>query len=112
MIQPPPWTARPLLRRHHGLRPRTTAIHLRHRTSPGPHRGGPPAHEAERRQLTVLFCDLVGSTMLSGQLDPEDLRAVVRAYQETAAVVIQRYEDICAIPRGWVAGLLWLPTGA
>ena len=50
------------------------------------------AHEAERRQLTVLFCDLVGSTMLSGQLDPEDLRAVVRAYQETAAVVIQRYE--------------------
>jgi class 3 adenylate cyclase/predicted ATPase len=50
------------------------------------------AREAERRQLTVLFCDLVGSTMLSGQLDPEDLRAVVRAYQETAAGVIQRYE--------------------
>jgi class 3 adenylate cyclase/predicted ATPase len=50
------------------------------------------AREAERRQLTVLFCDLVGSTMLSGQLDPEDLRAVVRAYQETAAVLIQRYE--------------------
>src|SRR5215470_1711658 len=48
--------------------------------------------EAERRQLTVMFCDLVGSTALSGQLDPEDLRAVVRAYQETAAVVIQRYE--------------------
>ena len=41
--------------------------------------------EAERRQLTVLFCDLVGSTQLSGQLDPEDLRAVVRAYQEAAA---------------------------
>jgi hypothetical protein len=35
--------------------------------------------EAERQQLTVLFCDLVGSTQLSGQLDPEDLRAVVRA---------------------------------
>jgi class 3 adenylate cyclase len=50
------------------------------------------AYDAERRQLTVLFCDLVGSTMLSGQLDPEDLRAVVRAYQETAAGVIQRYE--------------------
>src|SRR5262252_2747892 len=48
--------------------------------------------EAERRQLTVLFCDLVGSTQLSGQLDPEDLRAVVRAYQEAAAEVIQRYE--------------------
>jgi class 3 adenylate cyclase/predicted ATPase len=50
------------------------------------------APDAERRQLTVLFCDLVGSTQLSGQLDPEDLRAVVRAYQETAAEVIQRYE--------------------
>jgi class 3 adenylate cyclase len=50
------------------------------------------APDAERRQLTVLFCDLVGSTQLSGQLDPEDLRAVVRAYQEAAAAVIQRYE--------------------
>jgi class 3 adenylate cyclase/predicted ATPase len=53
-----------------------------------------PAHptpEAERRQLTVLFCDLVGSTQLSGQLDPEELRAVVRAYQEAASEVIQHY---------------------
>lgn len=47
--------------------------------------------EAERRHLTVLFCDLVGSTQLSGQLDPEDLRAVVCAYQEAAATVIQQY---------------------
>ena len=46
----------------------------------------------ERRQLTVLFCDLVGSTALSGRLDPEDLREVVRAYQETAAAVIARHE--------------------
>ncbi len=51
-----------------------------------------PAAEAERRQLTVLFCDLVGSTQLSGELDPEDLRVVVRAYQEAAAAVIQSYE--------------------
>jgi class 3 adenylate cyclase len=50
------------------------------------------APEAERRQLTVMFCDLVGSTQLSRQLDPEDLRAVVRAYQEAAAEVIQHYE--------------------
>ena len=50
-----------------------------------------PTPEAERRQLTVLFCDLVGSTQLSGQLDPEDWRAVVRAYQEVAAEVIQHY---------------------
>jgi TOMM system kinase/cyclase fusion protein len=57
--------------------------------SPAPeHR--PP--EAERRQLTVLFCDLVDSTVLAGQLDPEDLRAVVRAYQETCAKVIARFE--------------------
>jgi class 3 adenylate cyclase/predicted ATPase len=50
------------------------------------------APEAERRQLTVMFCDLVGSTDLSVRLDPEDLREVVRAYQEMAAEVIQRYE--------------------
>jgi class 3 adenylate cyclase/predicted ATPase len=48
--------------------------------------------DAERRQLTVMFCDLVGSTKLSGQLDPEDLREVVRAYQETAAEVIQNFD--------------------
>jgi class 3 adenylate cyclase/predicted ATPase len=48
--------------------------------------------EAERRQLTVMFCDLVGSTALSAQLDPEELREVVRAYQETCTEVIQRYD--------------------
>ena len=42
---------------------------------------GRGAPEAERRQLTVMFCDLVGSTVLSEQLDPEELREVVRAYQ-------------------------------
>jgi class 3 adenylate cyclase/predicted ATPase len=52
----------------------------------------PRAPEAERRQLTVLFCDLVDSTVLAGQLDPEDWRAVVRAYQDTCAKVIQRFE--------------------
>jgi hypothetical protein len=48
--------------------------------------------EAERRQLTVLFCDLVDSTKLSEQLDPEEYRAVVRSYQATCTEVIQRYE--------------------
>jgi TOMM system kinase/cyclase fusion protein len=58
---------------------------------------GEPAHvarrvpEAERRQLTVMFCDLVDSTALAVQLDPEDLREVVRAYQETSAALIQRF---------------------
>jgi class 3 adenylate cyclase len=40
------------------------------------------AREPERRQMTVMFCDLVGSTRLSEQLDPEDLREVMRTYQE------------------------------
>ncbi len=48
--------------------------------------------QAERRQLTVMFCDLVGSTDLSGQLDPEDLREVVRAYQKTAEEIIRRFD--------------------
>ena len=52
--------------------------------------------EAERRQLTVLFCDLVDSTVLASQLDPEDLREVVRAYQDTCAKVITRYEGYIA----------------
>jgi class 3 adenylate cyclase len=52
----------------------------------------PQSPEAERRQLTVLFCDLVDSTVLASQLDPEDLREVVRAYQETCAKVIARFE--------------------
>jgi class 3 adenylate cyclase/predicted ATPase len=56
----------------------------------------PPTSEAERRQLTVMFCDLVDSTRLSGQLDPEDYRDVVRAYQGTCAAVIQRYDGYIA----------------
>jgi class 3 adenylate cyclase/tetratricopeptide (TPR) repeat protein len=48
--------------------------------------------EAERRQLTVMFADLVGSTALSEQLDPEELREVVRAYQQTSTEVIRRYD--------------------
>ena len=56
----------------------------------------PHPAEAERRQLTVLFCDLVDSTPLASQLDPEDLREVVRAYQETCAKVIARYEGYIA----------------
>ena len=50
----------------------------------------------ERRQLTVMFCDLVGSTALSAQLDPEDYRAVVQGYQQTCAKVIQRHEGYLA----------------
>ncbi|GJL83788.1 MAG: adenylate/guanylate cyclase domain-containing protein [marine bacterium B5-7] len=47
--------------------------------------------EAERRQLTVMFCDLVGSTELSQRLDPEDLQDVNRAYQEACKQAIERF---------------------
>jgi hypothetical protein len=50
------------------------------------------APEAERRQLTVMFCDLVDSTRLSTQLDPEEYRDMVRAYQQVCTEVIQRYD--------------------
>src|SRR4029453_17615317 len=48
--------------------------------------------EAERRQLTVMFCDLVDSTRLSSQLDPEDWRDMVRAYQRVCSEVITRFD--------------------
>jgi len=47
---------------------------------------------AERRQLTVLFCDLVGSTALSERLDPEDLSGLMRAYRKACTDVIERYD--------------------
>jgi class 3 adenylate cyclase len=48
--------------------------------------------EAERRQLTVMFVDLVGSTELAARLDPEDLRAIIGAYQAACAGLIGRFE--------------------
>src|SRR5262245_16110862 len=48
-------------------------------------------HEAERRQLTVMFCDVVGSTALSTQLDPEELREVMQAYQHVSVAAITRF---------------------
>src|SRR2546423_8766642 len=48
--------------------------------------------DAERRQLTVMFCDLVDSTTLSSQLDPEDYRDMVRAYQRVCAEDITRFD--------------------
>ncbi len=58
----------------------------------------PPASrgEAERRQLTVMFCDLVGSTAFSTQLDPEDLRDVITSFQDKCRKAIQRYEGFIA----------------
>src|SRR6266511_5325207 len=59
--------------------------------SPKPH-----TPEAERRQLTVLYCDLVDSTALASRLDPEEWREVVQAYQATCAEVIQRFDGYIA----------------
>ena len=59
--------------------------------SPAPARE-PAQAEAERRQLSVLFCDLVGSTELSQRLDPEELRDLMQAYQRACGEVIARYD--------------------
>ena len=50
-----------------------------------------PSIEAERRQITVMFCDLAGSTALSERLDPEDLRSLMQAYQQACGAIIERY---------------------
>jgi class 3 adenylate cyclase len=52
----------------------------------------PSRAEAERRQLTVMFCDLAGSTELATRLDPEQLRDLMQTYQRTCGEVIARYE--------------------
>jgi class 3 adenylate cyclase/tetratricopeptide (TPR) repeat protein len=70
----------------------TAIAALRQRAGPSPAAEPPavvPVAAAERRQLTVLFCDLVGSTALSARLDPEDLRTVIGAYHRCAAAVIE-----------------------
>ncbi|MGC2201997.1 MAG: adenylate/guanylate cyclase domain-containing protein, partial [Stellaceae bacterium] len=51
---------------------------------------------AERRQITVMFCDVVDSTALSTRLDPEDLREVLDAYQKCVAETIGRYDGFVA----------------
>ena len=54
------------------------------------------APEAERRQLTVMFCDLVGSTTLSTGMDPEDLRDVIASFQSRCSAAIRRYDGFVA----------------
>jgi class 3 adenylate cyclase len=56
----------------------------------------PGRAEAERRQLTVMFCDLVGSTALSGTLDPEELREHIVAFQRCCAQAVERFDGFVA----------------
>jgi class 3 adenylate cyclase len=55
-----------------------------------------PQETAERRQVTVMFSDLVGSTALSARMDPEDLREIISAYQKCVAETVQRFGGFVA----------------
>jgi class 3 adenylate cyclase/tetratricopeptide (TPR) repeat protein len=66
------------------------------KTKPPESKASEPFGEAERRQVTVLFCDMVGSTALSGTLDPELLGQLIRRYQDTAAGAIGRFGGFVA----------------
>jgi class 3 adenylate cyclase len=55
-----------------------------------------PASSAERRQVTVMFSDLVGSTALSARMDPEDLREVISAYQKCVSETVRRFDGFVA----------------
>ena len=54
----------------------------------------PAASSAERRQLTVMFCDLVGSTAMAARLDPEELREVIGAYHRCVAAAVRRFDGL------------------
>jgi class 3 adenylate cyclase/predicted ATPase len=58
--------------------------------------GPPPVEGAERRQLTVMFCDLVGSTALAASMDPEDLREIISTYHKCAAETVRRFDGFVA----------------
>ncbi len=62
----------------------------------GPASVRPDTDAAERRHVTVMFCDLVGSTALSARMDPEDLREVISAYQKCVAETVQRFGGFVA----------------
>ncbi len=84
--------------------PRKVVLDALSRLSPSEHatlgtvppaRAAAPA-DAERRQLTVMFCDLEGSTALSQRLDPEDLRDLMRRYQDAVAGAVSRHAGYVA----------------
>jgi class 3 adenylate cyclase len=69
-------------------------------SSPTPR--GVPVVSAERRQLTVMFCDLAGSTALAARLDPEDLREVIGKYEKCVATTVAHHGGFVAKrPERW-----------
>jgi class 3 adenylate cyclase len=67
-----------------------------HAASPPGTPSASPEDRAERRQVTVMFSDLVGSTALSARMDPEDLREVISAYQNCVAETVGRFGGFIA----------------
>lgn len=94
------WAEQPEITVHAPLLASTAERVLLPQVIERPQPGTPPAEttsaEGERRQLTVMFCDLVGSTELSTHLDPEDLGVIIRDYQETCAKVIAQFDGYIA----------------
>ena len=87
------WTSPQTAARHRRIAVACEATR-RHRCSCGT--GPKPQDTAERRQVTVMFSDLVGSTALSARMDPEDLREVISAYQKCVAETVQRFGGFVA----------------
>jgi class 3 adenylate cyclase len=76
--------------------PETVSPGVEPATSLGPFREDAVSPGGERRQLTVMFCDLVGSTALSEKLDPEELRSLLHSYRTLCGDVIARYDGFVA----------------
>src|SRR5882724_9092190 len=81
---------------HPAQTPQQLAAQEQHSPQGAPLLTAPPLPDAARRQLTVMFCDVVDSTTLSAQLDPEEYRDVLRAYQAACVEAIQRFDGYIA----------------
>ncbi len=88
------WVGSPEARATTGATPSEVDATPRARFSPAT--SGAPDTEAGRRQLTVMFCDLVGSTALSTKLDPEDLRELISSFQDRCCEAIKHYDGFIA----------------
>jgi class 3 adenylate cyclase len=78
------------------LRSNTMSAEAPAQVSSSPTLTEPAGSTAERRPLSVMFCDLIGSTALSARLDPEDLREVIRSYQDRVRATLQQFNGFIA----------------